>query len=114
MAMILRRASPDPGLGSMIELSGGNAGGLFDLPGVGKTLSGKRITTEKPPPAFLQIEPARAFGNEDVMQARMLIHPSSRLSAVVATQIVSDDVNVPAGIVRFNVLEQSDIVGGVA
>ena len=43
----LRRASPDPRLGSEIELSGRDASSLFDLLGVGKTLSGERITLER-------------------------------------------------------------------
>ncbi len=98
----------------MIELSGSNARGLFDLGRGGKTLTSERITTVEPPPAFLQIEPARAFGNEDVMQARMLSHPGARLSTVVAGEIVGNDVNVSAGIVGFDVLKQSNIVGGVA
>jgi hypothetical protein len=71
MAMILGRTSPDPGLGASIELSGGDTGGLFDLLGVGKTLSSQRIPPEKTPPALLQIEPARSCWNEDVMDARM-------------------------------------------
>jgi hypothetical protein len=98
----------------MIELSGSNARGLFDLLRIGKTLTSERITTVEPPPAFLQIEPARAFGNEDVMQARMLSHPGARLSTVVAGEIVGNDVNVSAGIVGFDVLKQSNIVGRVA
>src|SRR2546430_2340752 len=49
----LRRASPTPGLGSQIELSSGDAGGLLDLRGVGKALSSQRITPEEAPPALL-------------------------------------------------------------
>jgi hypothetical protein len=97
----------------MIELSGRDAGSLLDLGRRGKTLSSERITTEEPPPAFLQIEPARSCGNEDVMEARMLSHPGPRLSTVVAGKIVCDDVNVPAGIVGFDALKQRDIVGRV-
>src|SRR5258708_40069317 len=36
VAMILGRPSPDPGLSSMIELSGGDAGSLLDLARIGK------------------------------------------------------------------------------
>ena len=114
VAMILGRASPDPGLGAMIELSSGNARGLLNLSRVGKTLPSQRITTIESPPAFLQIEPARAFGNEDVMQARMLSQEGPRLRTVVATQIISDDEDVTRAIVGFNVLQESDVVGGVA
>jgi len=70
-AMVLRWAAPDPRLGAQIELLGGNARGLFDLLGIGKTLTSQRIAAEEPPPAFLQIEPARSRRNEDVMDAWM-------------------------------------------
>ena len=97
----------------MIELRGRDVGSPLDLTGIGKTLSGERITTEEPPPAFLQIEPARSRRNEDVMQARMLSHPGPRLSTVVATQIIRDNEDVARWIVRFNVLEECNIVRGV-
>jgi hypothetical protein len=56
-ARILGRPSPDPGLGSSVELSRRNTGGLLDLLGIGKTLAGQRIAAEEPPPALLEIEP---------------------------------------------------------
>ncbi len=40
MATDFGRATPDPGLGASIELSGGHARGLFALVGIGKTLPG--------------------------------------------------------------------------
>ena len=49
----LRRASPDPGLGPQVELSGRDARGLLDLFGIGKTLSSQGITAEEPPPTLL-------------------------------------------------------------
>src|SRR5438132_1168417 len=77
----LRRASPDPGLGPQVELSGGDARGLLDLLGIGKTLPGERIAAEEPPPTLLQVEPARSGGDEDVMDARMFNQPGARLEA---------------------------------
>ena len=53
VTMILGRTSPDPGFGPQVELSGGNAGGLLDLLGVGKTLPGERIAAEEAPPTLL-------------------------------------------------------------
>ena len=97
----------------MIELSGRDASSLLDLGRRGKTLSSECITTKEPPPAFLQIQPARSCGNENVMEARMLSHPGPRLSTVVAGKIVGDDVNVPTGIIRFDVLKQRDVIGRV-
>src|SRR5215831_2535346 len=98
----------------MIELSRGHTRGLLNLISVSKTLSSQGITAEEPPPAFLQIEPARSCRNEDLMESWMLGEPGPRLSTVVAGEIVSDDVNVPVGIVGFDVLKQSDVVRRVA
>src|SRR5438270_6495655 len=109
VAMILGGTSPEPRVGSPVELSCSDASGLLDLVGVGKTLSSQGITAEEPPPALLQIEPARSFGNEDVVNAGVLSQPSAGLSAVVAAKIISNDVDVPGWIVGFNVLEQGDI-----
>ena len=47
------RAPPDPGLGSQIELSSGDAGSLLNLFGIGKALPGEGIATEQAPPALL-------------------------------------------------------------
>ena len=71
VAMILGKPSPDPRLGSQIELSGGDAGGLLDFLGIGEALTGERIAAEEAPPALLQIEPARSGGDEDLVEARM-------------------------------------------
>ncbi len=49
----LGRASPHPGFGSQIELSGRDTGGLFNLLGVSKALSSQRITPEEAPPTLL-------------------------------------------------------------
>src|SRR6516225_6947804 len=89
VTVILGRSTPDPRLGAPIELSGGDTGGLFNLISVGKTLSCQRITSKEAPPALLQVQPTGSFGNEDVMEPRMLSHPGTRLSTVVAGKVVS-------------------------
>ncbi len=71
MARELGRSSPDPRLGSMVELSRGNASGLLDFVWVGKALPGQGIAAEEPPPALLQVEPAGSCRNEDVVEAWM-------------------------------------------
>jgi hypothetical protein len=114
MAMVLGRSSPDPRLGSMVELSRGNARGLLDFVWVGKALPGQGIAAEEPPPALLQVEPARSCRNEDLVEPWMLGEPGPRLSTAVAGEIVSDDVNVPVGIVGFDALKQSYVVRRVA
>ena len=112
MARELGRSSPDPGLGTRVELGGGHTGGLFDLIGIGKTLTRERITTEEAPPAFLQIEPAGAFGNKDVLEAWVVCKPSACFQTVVTAQIVRDDEKVTRGIVSFNPLEQFNVYSG--
>ena len=103
MAVILGRTSPHPGLGAPVELRGGDTGGLFDRFGIGKTLTRQGITAEEPPPALLQIEPARPGGNEDVMDARMIDKRGAGLQAGMTTEIVGNDEQVAGGIVGFDV-----------
>ena len=112
--MILGGTSPEPRVGSPVELSCSDASGLLDLVGVGKTLSSQGITAEEPPPALLQIEPARSCRNEDVLEAWMLSHPGSGLGAVIADQIISDHEDVACRIVGFDSGKQRDVVGRVA
>ena len=52
MAMVLGRTSPDPRVGSPVELSGGDPRGLLNLIGVGKALSSQGIAAEEAPPAL--------------------------------------------------------------
>jgi len=81
MAMGLGRPSPDPGLGSVVELSGRETSGLLDFVGVGKALPSKGIAAEEPPPAFLQVEPASPGGNENMLDARMIDQPGAGFKA---------------------------------
>ena len=114
VAMILGRASPDPGLRPQVELSSSNAGGLRDLLGIGKALPGQRITAEEAPPPLLQIEPTCPSRDEDVVDARMRFEPSARLETVMAAEIIADDEDVAGGIVGFDVGEPRDVALGVA
>src|SRR5512135_2505656 len=114
VAMILGRTSPHPGFGSQVELSGRDAGSLLDLLGIGKALSGKSITAEEAPPALLQVEPAGSFGNEEVVNARVLSQPGAGLSAVMAAEIISNDEDVPSRIVGFNVGQRGNVPLGIA
>ena len=108
------RTPPDPRLGSHIELSRRNTGGLLDLFGIGKALPSERIAAEEAPPALLQVEPARPSGNEDVMDARMLLQPRAGLEAGMAAEIVGDDEDISSRIVGFDVGERSDVALGIA
>ena len=112
--MILWRSTPDPGVGSPVELSGRDASGLLNFVGVGKTLSSQSIAAEEAPPAFLEVEPARSRRNEDLMESRMLGEPGAGLGTGVAGKIVSDDEDVTRRIVRFDASEQGNVVRRVA
>ena len=114
VTVILRRTSPDPRLGAPVELRGSDTGGLFDLFGIGKTLASQRITPEKPPPALLQIKPARSCRDEDVMDAGMPLQPGARLQTGMTTQIVADDEQVTFGIVGFDVGQKRDVAFRIA
>ena len=114
VATSLGRPSPDPGLGTSVELRGRHAPGQVDLARVGKTLTGEGIAAKEPPPALLQIEPARSFGNEDVVDAGMFCQPSAGFQAVVAAEIICDKENVAPWIVGFDQFEQLDRIRRVA
>ena len=107
-------ASPDPGFCPQVELSGRDTRGLLDLLGSGKTLTSERITAEEAPPTLLEIEPASPGGNEDVVDARMLLQPGAGLETVVAAQIISDHKDISAGVVSFDVGERGNGALGIA
>src|SRR2546430_11404526 len=84
--------SPDPGLGAGVELGGGDLGGVGDLIGVREGLPGQRLAAEDPPPAFLQVQPAGAFGDESMTDAGVVFEPGPGALAVVAGEVIGDDV----------------------
>ena len=114
MARELGRASPDPRLGSMVELSRGSTSGLLDFVRVGKALPGEGIAAEEAPPALLQVQPACPCRNEDLMDARMLLQPRPGLEAVMAAEVIGDNEDVACGVISFNVSQQGDVTFRVA
>ncbi|EFH88887.1 hypothetical protein Krac_10393 [Ktedonobacter racemifer DSM 44963] len=107
------RPSPDPRFGSPIELRRGDAHRSLDLMSIGKTLASEGIASEEAPPPFLQIEPTGAFGNEDVLDARMVHQPGAGFQTIVTGEIVRDDKDVPCRIIRLDVFEQLNVVLGI-
>src|SRR5213592_3890202 len=91
-------SSPDPGPGAGVELGGGHPGGVGDLVGVGEVLSGQRLAPEDPPPAFLQVQPAGALGDEGVPDPGMVLQPGPGALAVVAGQVIGDHVDRALGV----------------
>ncbi len=112
--MIPGRPTPDPWVGSSVELSGGDARGLLNLIRIGKALPRQGITTEEAPPALLQIEPAGPFGNEEVVNAGVLSQPGTGFSAVMAAEIISNNEDISGRIVGFDVGQQADVAFRVA
>ena len=107
------RPSPDPGLGSVVELLGRHQHRAFNLIGIGKALARESITTEQAPPPLLEIEPTGSLGDEHMLEARMLRQPGTGLQTVMTTEIVGNNENVPVRVGGPDVLEQLNIVLGV-
>ena len=112
--MRTRRATPDPGLGSAVELFGGERARGLDLPMIGKALPGIRIPPEQSPPPFDEIEPARASGNRLVMEAGMLTQPVPNRAAGVAGEIVVDQVEVTLRVRHLDGLKELEEACSIA
>src|SRR5436305_1957145 len=54
------RPSPDPGLGTAVELTGGEVSGGLNLRMIRETLAGEGIPPEEAPPAFVEAEDRRS------------------------------------------------------
>src|SRR6266487_3299171 len=106
--------SLDPGPGAGVELGGGDPGGVGDLAGVGEGLAGQGGLAEDPPPAFLQVEPAGALGDEGVADAGMVFQPGPGALAVVAGEVVGDHVDRALGVGPLLQLEEVLVGGTVA
>jgi hypothetical protein len=74
--------------------------GLLDLISSGETLASEGITTEKPPPAFLQVQPTGARRDEEVMMKMS----SLGLAASMSWRSVMELVEVREATQRVNSL----------
>lgn len=102
----LRRPFPNPEFGPMVELDGSHLHWRSSGP--------QRHREGTTPPALLQVQPACAFGNEDVLDARMVCEPRAGLQAAMAAQIIRDDENISGWIVCFDLFEEPNVVLGIA
>src|SRR5512135_3312304 len=107
-------SSPDPGPGAGVELGGGHPGGAGDLIGAGEVLPGQRLAPEDPPPAFLEIQPAGALGDEGVPDAGMVFQPGPGALAVAAGEVAGDHVDHALGVGLLLELEEVLVEGAVA
>jgi hypothetical protein len=106
--------SPDPGPGAGVELGGCHLGGVGDLARTSKGVPGQRLAPEDPPPAFLQVQPAGALGDEGVADAGMVFQPGPGALAVVAGEVAGDHVDRALGAGPLFQLEEILAGGAVA
>src|SRR5690242_6376563 len=88
MSRRLGWAVPDPGMGSRIQLGRGQDRNLRDLLPVGETLAGQRLPAEQAPPPLLQIQPAGADRQEDLLDPGMLGEPDRDRRALVTGEVI--------------------------
>src|SRR6266516_2660993 len=98
--------APDPGPGAGVQLGGGYLGGVGDLVGIGEGLPGQRLAPEDPPPAFLQVQPAGALGNEGMPDAGMVLQPGPGALAVMAGEVIGDHPDRAHGVGLLLQLEE--------
>ncbi len=81
---------------------------------IGLVLCSLNAVTKESPPAFLHIEPARSFRNEDLVNTWMLGQPGIRLYTQMAGQIIGNHKDVSCRVVGFDVGKERNIALGVA
>src|SRR5262249_26338257 len=106
--------SPDPGFRALVQLPGGDPRGQVDLRRIGEGLAGECRPAKRPPPGFLEIQPAGALPDEDRAHARVRRQPFPDRRALVAGEVVADDVEVAVRVVLVDDAQQAQVAGGVA
>jgi len=105
---------PTPRASAVVELLRRHARRAIDLLVGGEGLPGECGVPEEPPPRLLQVEPARAFGDGDLPDARVLRQPGQDRRAHVADEVVGDEVQLPLRIRRSERIEELEVADGVA
>ena len=105
---------PRPRAGMAIELGRGDAGDIGDVVVIGEGLASEGFAAKDAPPAFDQVEPRGADGNEGVLDTRMRGQPVADRATAVAGEVVRDQVEITVRIGLVEGLEQGEIAGGVA
>src|SRR5258708_27066780 len=95
-ALWWRWPPPDPGAGVTVELSGGDAGGVGDVVGVGQRRTGEGFAPEKAPPALDEVEPGGADRNEGVLDPRLGSEPVTDGTTGAAGEAVGDQARAVA------------------
>ena len=85
------------------------SGGVVDLPTVSERLTGEGFLAEQAPPRLLEGEPAGALGNEHLLDAWVGGEPARDGWALVAGEVVGDEVQVAIGVGRIDRIEQLEV-----
>src|SRR5260221_3031966 len=109
-----RRASPDPGLGVVIELGGGDARGVGDVVGVGQRRAGEGCAAEEAPPPLDEVEPGCPNRNEDALDTWMRGQPVGDRATQMAGQVIGDERQGALRIGLVERLQQGEVATRVA
>ena len=98
----------------MVELLGSYPRGQLDLLRIGEALPCQSLASKQPPPRFLEVEPARPHGYEDLLHSRVVLQPLSDGWTLVARKVVGDQVKVAGRVCLGNRFEQPQVTFGIA
>ena len=112
--MFWRRAAPDPGVGPSIELRCGHSPCFVQVSGPTEILPRQRLPPKQAPPALLQIQPAGFGRDEDLLDPWMLCQPRLNGRALVAGEVVCDQIQVTCRIIQVDGLQELQVPSGIA
>ena len=98
----------------MVELLGSYPRGRLDLSSISEALSSQGFSSKQSPPRFLDVEPARPHGYEDLLHSRVVLQPLSDGRTLVARQVVGDQVEIAFGVCLGDRFEQAQVAFGIA
>src|SRR5215208_3694723 len=97
----------------MVELLGSYPCGQLDLLRIGEALPCQSLASKQPPPRFLEVEPARPYGYEELLHSRVVLQPLPDGRTLVARKIVGDQLKVADGVRFGNRFEQPQVAFGI-
>jgi len=93
----------------MVELLGSYPRGQLNLLRIGEALCCQCFSSKQSPPRFLEVEPARPYGYENLLHPRVFFQPLSDGRALVTRKIVSDQVKFAGRVCLGNRFEQPQV-----
>lgn len=98
----------------MVQLLRCYPGRVRDLVSIGERLPDQCLASEQTPPRRLQVQPAGAFRDTDLMHARMRRQPFLYRLAGMARQIVGDQRQITLRVGGVDGVQQPQIADGIA